>query len=214
MKKLIEIILHTDDALMAIVSVNVTEAYILLFLIIMLETGLIFFPFLPGDGLLFSAGVVAASTNLDIRLLLVLLIIAAILGNFINYYVGKFMGHKLRRSKNYFIKNHFMKYVPQAEEFYTKHGGSAIIIGRFFPIIRTYIPFLAGIAKMQPKVFLKNTIIGAIIWILLFSLTGYFVGEIAWVKNNYGLIFLLLIVITLIPFFYTAIRKIIKMITK
>jgi len=107
-----------------------------------------------------------------------------------------------------------MKYVPQAEEFYTKHGGSAIIIGRFFPIIRTYIPFLAGIAKMQPKVFLKNTIIGAIIWILLFSLTGYFVGEIAWVKNNYGLIFLLLIVITLIPFFYTAIRKIIKMITK
>ena len=214
MKKLAEIILNTDDFLLAIVSVNVSEAYIVLFLIILLETGLIFFPFLPGDGLLFSAGVVAATTDLDIRFLIVLLIAAAILGNLINYNVGKFMGHKLRHSNNYFIKNHFIKHIPRTEEFYVKYGGSAIIIGRFFPVIRTYIPFLAGIAAMDTKAFLKNTAIGATAWILLFSLTGFFVGEITWVKNNYGLIFLLLIIITLIPFFYAVVKNIFKMFFK
>lgn len=214
MKELAEIILNTDDFLMEIVSVNVNEAYILLFLIILLETGLIFFPFLPGDGLLFSAGVVAASTSLDIRLLVLLLIIAAILGNLINYNVGKFLGHELRRSNNYFIKNHFIKHIPKAEAFYEKYGGSAIIIGRFFPVIRTYIPFLAGIATMDNRVFVKNTIIGATAWILFFTLSGFFVGEITWVKNNYGLIFLSLIIITLIPFFYTAFKKMIKMLLK
>jgi len=144
---------------------------------------------------------------MDIRLLLVLLIIAAILGNLINYFVGKFLGFELRKSKNNFIQNHLMKYMPQAEEFYKKHGGGAIIIGRFFPIIRTYIPFFAGVVKMQQRVFIKNTIIGAVSWILLFLLTGYFVGEIEWVKNNYGLIFLLLILFTIIPFIFSIIKK-------
>ena len=103
-----------------------------------------------------------------------------------------------------------MKYMPQTEGFLNKHGGRAIIIGRFFPIIRTYIPFLAGVVKMQPKVFIKNTVLGAVLWVTLFSLTGYFVGEIEWVKNNYGLIFLGLIVITILPFFYTLVKRIIK----
>lgn len=205
--RLIEILLHTDDALLAIVSENITHAYLILFLLILFETGLIIFLFLPGDGLLFSAGVIAASTNIDIKLLAVLLITAAILGNMINYHVGKFLGFELRKSKNYFIQNHLMKYIPQAEEFYKKHGGSAIIIGRFFPIIRTYIPFLAGVVKMPQKVFVKNTVTGAIAWILLFLLTGYFVGEIEWVKNNYGLIFLSLIFISVIPFIYSLGKK-------
>jgi len=208
--RLFEIIMHTDDALLALVAENVNKAYLFLFLLILLETGLIFFPFLPGDGLLFSAGVVAASTNMDIWLLVILLIIAAILGNFTNFYVGKFLGYELRKSNNYYIKNHLMKYMSQAEGFYKKHGGGAIIIGRFFPIIRTYIPFLAGVVKMQPKVFIKNTVIGAVLWVTLFSLTGYFVGEIEWVKNNYGLIFLGLIVITILPFFFTLVKRIVK----
>jgi len=207
MEKILEIILHTDDALLSLAAENVNKAYLILILLIMLETGLIIFPFLPGDGLLFSAGVVAASTDIDIRVLVVLLIFAAILGNLINYNFGKFLGVKFRKSKNYFIQNRLMKYMPQAEEFYKKHGGRAIIIGRFFPIIRTYIPFLAGIVKMHNKVFITNTIIGAVSWILLFSLTGFFVGEIEWVKNNYGFIFLLLILFTVIPFIYAFIKQ-------
>jgi len=209
-ERLIDIILHTDDALLAIVSENIYRAYLVLFLMILLETGMIFFPFLPGDGLLFSAGVVAASTDLDIRLLLVLLIIAAVSGNLINYSVGKFLGLRLRKSKNYFIQNHLMRYVPQAEEFYHRHGGGAIVIGRFFPIIRTYIPFFAGLVKMSQRLFIKNTVIGAVSWILLFLLTGFFVGEIEWVKNNYGLVFLLLILITIIPFITALLKRLIR----
>lgn len=209
-ERLFEIIMHTDDALLTMVSENLTHTYIILFLLVMFETGIILFPFLPGDGLLFSAGVVAASANMDIRLLVILLIIAAILGNFTNFYIGKFLGHELRKSNNYFIKNYLMKYLPQAEGFYHKHGGGAIIIGRFFPIIRTYIPFLAGVVKMLPTVFIKNTVIGAVLWVSLFSLTGYFVGEIEWVKNNYGLIFLGLIVATVLPFFYTILKRLVN----
>ncbi len=205
-ERLFEIIMHTDDALLAMVSENLTHTYLILFLLIMFETGLIIFPFLPGDGLLFSAGVVAASTDMDIRLLTILLIIAAIVGNTSNYYMGKFMGYELRISKNYFIKNHLLKYMLQAEEFYRKKGGTAIIIGRFFPVIRTYIPFLAGVVKMSFKIFIKNTTIGAVLWIVLFLLTGYFVGEIEWVKNNYGLIFLVLIFITVLPFIITVLK--------
>jgi len=210
LKEIIDIILHTDDALLAIVSQNVTEAYIILFLFVMLETGVIFFPFLPGDGLLFSAGVIAASSSLNVWVLYVILIIAAVSGNLINYYVGRYLGLQIRRSNNYIIKNHIMKYMPQVEEFYRKYGGGAVIIGRFFPVIRTYIPFLAGIVKMKRAVFFNFTFIGALAWISVFLLTGFFVGEIPWVKENFGLIFLSLIIITLIPFIYKIIVELIR----
>jgi len=209
-REIIEIILHTDDALLAIVSQNVTEAYIILFLFVMLETGVIFFPFLPGDGLLFSAGVIAASSSLNVWVLYILLIIAAVTGNLINYYVGRYLGFEIRRSRNYFIQNHIMKHMPRVEEFYRKYGGGAVIIGRFFPVIRTYIPFLAGIVKMRRSVFLNYTAIGALAWISVFLLTGFFVGEIPWVKENFGLIFLSLIIITLIPFFYKITVELIR----
>ena len=205
---LIEIILHTDDALLGIVAENILLAYILLFMIILLETGLIVFPFLPGDGLLFSAGVVAASTELNVWILLVVLIIAAVLGNIINYSVGKALGNKIRQSENFFIKKYIINYLPRTQEFYDKHGGNAIIFGRFFPIIRTYIPFFAGIVKVEKKLFVEKTIVGAISWISLFLLFGFFVGEIEWVKNNYGLIFICLILITLLPLLYSIIKNI------
>lgn len=208
MDKLIEIILHTDDALLGIVAENILRAYILLFMIILLETGLIVFPFLPGDGLLFSAGVVAASTDLNVWLLFVVLIIAAVLGNIMNYSVGKVLGNKIRHSDNFFVKKYIIKYLPQTQEFYDKHGGNAIIFGRFFPIIRTYIPFFAGIVKVEMNLFLAKTIVGAISWISLFLLLGFFVGEIEWVKNNYGLIFLSLILITLLPLLFSIIKNI------
>jgi membrane-associated protein len=209
MEELIEIILHTDDALLGIVAENILFAYMLLFIIILLETGLIVFPFLPGDGLLFSAGVVAASTELNVWILFIVLIIAAVLGNLINYSVGKALGNKIRHSDNYFIKKYIINYLPRTQAFYDKHGGNAIVFGRFFPIIRTYIPFFAGIVKVEKNLFIKKTIVGAISWISFFLLLGFFVGEIEWVKNNYGLIFLFLILITLLPLLFSLIKNII-----
>src|SRR5680860_457001 len=208
MNELIDLILHTDDALLALVAENVNKAYFVLFLIIMLETGLIFFPFLPGDGLLFSTGVIAATTELGVTVLLPLLIIAAISGNLLNYYVGNSLGARLKTSKSSIVQKLFAKYLPTAENYYQRHGSRAVILGRFFPIIRTYIPFVAGLVKMERQLFVKNTIIGAILWISLFILAGFFLGEIHWVKNNYGLIFVFLIAITLIPFLWKLFRDI------
>lgn len=207
MNELIDLILHTDDTLLALVSENVNKAYLLLFLIILLETGLIFFPFLPGDGLLFSAGVIAATTELEVVVLLPLLIIAAITGNLLNYFIGSTLGARLSTSRNSIVQKFLKKYLPAAEHYYQKHGNQAVIIGRFFPIIRTYIPFVAGLAKMDRRLFLKNTLVGAFLWISLFLLTGFFLGEIPWVKNNYGLIFLILIIISLAPFIWALFHK-------
>jgi len=121
------------------------------------------------------------------------------------------LSNKIKQSDNYFIKKYLITHILQTQEFYDKHGGNAIILGRFFPIIRTYIPFFAGLVKIKKYLFIKNTIIGAISWVSLFLLVGFFVGEIEWIKNNYGLIFICLILITLIPFLFLLIKK---MITK
>lgn len=207
MNELIDIILHTDDALLALVSDNIVKAYMVLFIIIMLETGVILFPFLPGDGLLFSAGVITATTELNLYTLLPLLILSAILGNTINYRTGVLFGGSLHKSRNYFISTSLAKHLPTAEAFYSKYGGGAIILGRFFPVIRTYLPFVAGLVRMEKALFMKNTIIGAIIWVSLFLCMGNLFGEIPWVKNNYGLIFLFLILITLIPLLLALLRR-------
>lgn len=208
LETILEVINNTDDFILTIVSENILWAYTLLFLIIMLETGFIVFPFLPGDGLLFSAGVVAATTDLNVWLLIILLIIAATLGNLINFSIGKIIGNKLIHSSSFFIKNYLTKHIPKAQEFYDRHGFRAIVIARFLPIIRTYIPFFAGVVKMPKHLFLKYTIIGAVGWISFFLLLGYFIGEIPWVKNNYGLIFLGLVLITLIPLLFSLLKKI------
>lgn len=206
MNELFDIILHTDDALMRIVAENVIEAYVFLFMIIFLETGTVFFPFLPGDGLLFTAGVISASTALNIIWLVPILLLAAILGNLANYFVGSIFGKNLEKSKNRFVLKYLMKYIIQTRRFYDKHGAKSIVIGRFFPVIRTYIPFFAGLSGFKHHVFVIYTIIGSALWVPFFTLTGYFIGENIWVKENYGLIFLGLIIVTLIPFFYNVIK--------
>ncbi len=206
MNELFEIVLHTDDALMRIVSANVTEAYVILFLIIFSETGLLFFPFLPGDGLLFSAGVISASTDLNIVWLVPILILAAVLGNLTNYLVGAYFGKNLERSNNHFVTVHLMKYIIQTRHFYNKHGGKSIMIGRFFPVIRTYIPFFAGLSGFKYHIFMAYTILGSLLWVPFFTITGYLIGENAWVKENYLIIFLGLIIVTLFPFFYNVIK--------
>ena len=208
MNELFEIVLHTDDALMRIVANNVTEAYVILFVIIFLETGTVFFPFLPGDGLLFSAGVITASTALNIVWLVPLLILAAVLGNLSNYLVGSFFGKNLEKSQNRFVQKYLMKYIIQTRYFYEKHGAKSIVIGRFFPVIRTYIPFFAGLSGFKYHVFFVYTIIGSALWVPFFSLTGYFIGENVWVKENYLVIFIGLIIVSIIPFFYNVIRLI------
>jgi membrane-associated protein len=206
MNEIFEIILHTDDAIRVIVAENVFKAYFVLFIIIFSETGFIFFPFLPGDGLLFSAGVIAASTDVGILILIPLLILAAVLGNLCNYYAGRFFGRNLEKSKNRFVQKHLIKYIIQTRHFYEKHGEKSIVIGRFFPVIRTYIPFFAGLSGFHFRTFTKYTILGAVIWVPFFSLAGFFLGEIPWVENNFGLIFLGLIIVTLLPFFYNLIK--------
>ena len=204
MNEIYEILFHTNEALFSIVSNNVLEAYIVLFLIIFLETGLIVFPFLPGDGLLFSAGVIAASSKLNIALLVPILIMAAILGNYFNYGIGKLIGERIENSQNKLVKKYLVKSIIKTREFYQKHGKKSIIIGRFFPVIRTYIPFLAGTVKFDYPVFGTYTLIGSALWVPFFTLTGYFLGEIPWIKDNFEIIFLGLIIVTLIPFFITA----------
>lgn len=204
--QIFHILFHTNEAIFAIVSENVWEAYLILFLIIFLETGLIVFPFLPGDGLLFSAGVIAASSDMSIILLVPLLITAAILGNHFNYQIGKVIGNRIEHSRNKLAQRYLVPSIVETRKFYRKHGKKSIIIGRFFPVIRTYIPFFAGTVKFDYPVFGNYTIIGSALWVPFFTLTGYFLGEITWIRDNFELIFLGLIVVTLIPFFYAVIK--------
>jgi len=206
MNELFELIVHTDVALTRIVAENVVEAYVILFLIVFCETGTVFFPFLPGDGLLFSAGVISASTALNIVWLVPILILAAVLGNLSNYIVGSFFGKNIERSQNHFVRKYLIKYIIQTRYFYEKYGAKSIVIGRFFPVIRTYIPFFAGLSGFKYHIFFVFTIIGSALWVPFFTLTGYFIGENAWVKENYLIIFLGLIIVTLIPFFYNVIK--------
>jgi membrane-associated protein len=202
MNEIYEILFHTNEALFTIVSNNVYEAYLILFLIIFLETGLIVFPFLPGDGLLFSAGVIAASSKMSIFILVPILILAAVLGNHFNYRLGKQIGNRVEHSENRFVKKYLVKSIVKTRNFYHKHGKKSIIIGRFFPVIRTYIPFFAGTVQFDFPIFSRYTIIGSVIWVPFFTLSGYFLGEIPWMKDNFELVFLGLIIVTLIPFFF------------
>lgn len=208
MNEIYDLLFNTNQALYAIVSQNVMEAYLVLFLIIFFETGLIVFPFLPGDGLLFSAGVIAASSDLNIMLLVPILIMAAIAGNYFNYGIGKMIGDKIENTKNRFAQKYLVKSIHHTRKFYEKHGKKSIIIGRFFPVIRTYIPFLAGTVKFDYPEFGRYTMIGSVIWVPFFTFTGYFLGGLPWIKDNFELIFLGLIIVTLIPFFITAAKMI------
>lgn len=198
-----ELISRTDDFLIDSIASNITLTYIILFAIIFSESGIIIFPFLPGDGLLFSIGVVATFTPLNLYIAIPLLILAAILGFLLNYKLGAIFGKWVIQKNIPFVKKSFHK----TAVFMTNHGSSAVIFSRFFPIVRTYLPFIAGMVKMNFKDFYKKTILGAFLWVLLFVFTGYFTGEIPWVKENYGIIFLGLIVVSIVPLFVQLIKN-------
>jgi membrane-associated protein len=177
--------------------------YALLFLIIFCETGLVVTPFLPGDGLLFSAGILAAAGKLDIWYTAPLLLGAAILGNTSNYFIGRTIGERLVQAKKVRLirRNHILR----TNQYYEKHGGRALVLGRFIPVIRTMVPFVAGIGKMTLRPFMIYTIIGGCIWVLPLTLGGFFFGDIPWVQQNFLLIYLLIWVVTLIPLLWDII---------
>ena len=171
--------------------------YALLFLIIFAETGLVVFPFLPGDSILFIAGTVVATADLNVHLLVFVLIVAAILGDTINYSVGHYIGPRAfdRPDSRWFKQAHLRR----TQAFYDRYGGVTIIIGRFVPIVRTFAPFLAGVAGMTYRRFLSYNVVGAIAWICSLVYAGYVFGNIPWVKQNLTLIVLAIVAISLIP---------------
>lgn len=179
--------------------------YALLFLVIFAETGLVVFPFLPGDSILFIAGTVVATAGLNIHVLALVLIVAAILGDTVNYAVGHFIGPKVydRPDSRWFKQAH----LRQTQAFYDRYGGVTIIIGRFVPIVRTFAPFLAGVAGMTYRRFLSFNVVGAVAWIGSLVYAGYLFGNIPWVKQNLSLIVIAIVVVSLIPAVTTFLKE-------
>lgn len=195
----IELLTNTEGTLDALVSDYGTWVYAILFLIIFCETGLVVTPFLPGDSLLFLAGTIAhRSTNdLNIVLLILILIVAAILGDAVNYTIGRFFGEKLFSNPN--SKIFKQSYLEKTNKFYEKHGGKTIIIARFVPIVRTFAPFVAGMGHMTYKKFFTYNVVGGIAWILIFCLLGYGVGGLDIVQNNLKLVVVVIVIVSILP---------------
>ena len=202
-ESIIDIIFHLDVHLGQIISAYGVATYLILFVIIFIETGLVFAPFLPGDSLLFVAGAFAALGSLNIFVLLVLLMLAAVAGDTANYWIGHFAGDKIVASHKFPIKE---RHLRKTHEYFQKHGGKTIILARFIPIIRTYAPFVAGAGKMHYSKFFYFNVIGAVLWVTLCTLAGYFFGNIPVVKNNFTLFIFVVVAISLIPILAQIIR--------
>lgn len=193
----IDFILHIDQHLTALSAQYGMWIYAILFLIIFCETGLVATPFLPGDSLLFAAGGIAAVGGMNIHIMVLILLVAAILGDAVNFMIGKYFGAKLFSNPD--SKIFRRAYLEKTHAFYEKHGGKTIIIARFVPIVRTFAPFVAGMGDMHYGRFIRYNIIGALTWVLLFSYLGYFFANIPLVKNNLGLVLGAIIVISILP---------------
>jgi len=197
-KTLIDFILHIDRHLVEIVNDYQTWTYLILFLIIFAETGLVVTPFLPGDSLLFAAGAIIAKpeSGLNIIFMWALLIIAAILGDLVNYHAGKYIGVKAFSGRYRFLK---VEYLNKTQEFYNKHGGKTIIYARFIPIIRTFAPFVAGIGTMSYGRFATFNIAGGIAWVTSFLFIGYFFGGLPLIKENFTFVIFGIIFVSILP---------------
>ena len=198
-------LLALDQTLASIASQYGSWLYALLFAIIFAETGLVIFPFLPGDSILFIAGTVIATADLNVHLLVIVLIAAAILGDTVNYSIGHYIGPRAfdRPDSRWFKQEHLRR----TQAFYDRYGGVTIIIGRFVPIIRTFAPFLAGVAGMTYTRFLSYNVVGAVLWIVSLVYAGYLFGNIPWVKDNLSLIVVAIVVVSLIPAVSTFVKE-------
>lgn len=203
---LIDFILHIDQHLVEIVNDYQTWTYLILFLIIFAETGLVVTPFLPGDSLLFAAGAIIAKpeTDLNIYAMCVLLIVAGILGDMVNYHIGKYVGPKAFSGKYKLLKQ---EYLAKTQDFYLKHGGKTIIYARFIPIIRTFAPFVAGVGTMSYGKFASYNVIGAIVWVASFLFLGYFFGGLPIIKDNFTYVIFGIILLSLLPPVVELIRE-------
>jgi membrane-associated protein len=199
MQQLLHYILHIDTTLLNFVTTYGAATYLVLFLIIFCETGLVVTPFLPGDSLLFAAGSIAAQAThvLSIQLLFVLLLLASILGNKLNYLIGRAIGPRIFRAKKSWFFN--VKHLENTHRFYDKHGGKTIILARFIPIIRTFAPFVAGVGYMSIGLFSFYNILSAILWIGSLLGAGYFFGSLPIVKDNFMLVIYGIVAISLVP---------------
>jgi len=206
---LTDFVLHIDKHLLEIVSNYQTWTYLILFLIVFMETGLVVTPFLPGDSLLFAAGTIAAMPGEPLQMLplVILLICAAFSGDNTNYFIGKFLGQKVYEKNYRLIKR---EYLDKTHTFYEKHGGKTLIIARFMPIIRTFAPFVAGVGKMTYLRFISFSIFGNVLWVVLFTLAGYFFGNIPFIKNNFTVAILAIILISLLPMIVAFLQNMFK----
>ena len=193
---LFDFLLHLDRHLSAVVSAYGAWIYVILFLIIFCETGLVVTPFLPGDSLLFVAGTVAALGGMNVHLLVALLILAAVLGNACNYAIGRFLAPRLFKDQRSRWLNPV--YLERTHAFFEKYGGAAVVVSRFVPIIRTYVPFVAGLGAMPYGRFTLFNVAGALAWVVSLTYLGYFFGNIPWIKDKQGLIVIGIIVVSLI----------------
>jgi membrane-associated protein len=196
-KKLIDIVLHMSKHLDELVAQFGPWLYVILFLIIFCETGLVVTPFLPGDSLLFAVGALAARPDgLNVWILLPTLMMAAILGDSVNYWIGKMFGHQLPQRFPRLIKPQHLK---KTHDFYERYGGKTIIIARFVPIVRTFAPFVAGIGEMTYSRFMMFNVTGGILWIGLLLPAGYFFGNLPYVQKNFSLVVLAIIILSILP---------------
>ncbi|MFA6017450.1 MAG: DedA family protein [Patescibacteria group bacterium] len=203
-KFLIDFIIHIDVHLGSIISTYGLVTYVILFLIIFMETGLVFTPFLPGDSLLFAAGAFAALGSLNIWMLFFLMVIAAILGDTANYWIGYFFGKKIVAHPKIPIDE---SHIEETQKFFNKHGGKTIIMARFMPFIRTFAPFVAGVGRMKYQQFFSYNVIGGITWVAIATFAGYFFGNIEFVKKNFSLVIFGVIIISLIPIFIEILKR-------
>ena len=203
--QLLDFVLHLDKHLSALIQSYGLWTYLILFTIIFLETGLVVTPFLPGDSLLFAAGTFASAKALKVHWLFILLGAAAILGDTANYWIGHFIGPRVfHQEKSRFFKR---EYLDRTHRFYEKYGAETIIIARFVPIIRTFAPFVAGIGRMNYWRFISYNVIGGIGWVALFVFGGYFFGNIPFVRRNFSLVIIAIIIISVLPALFEVVRQ-------
>ncbi|MFD0792374.1 DedA family protein [Mucilaginibacter litoreus] len=203
---LIDFILHIDKHLSQIISQYQSWTYLILFIIIFAETGFVVTPFLPGDSLLFAAGALIAggATGMDVNLLFIILLVSAVLGNTVNYLLGKFLGDKVFKEENKILK---LSYYLKTKAFFDKHGGKAVIFSRFVPIIRTIAPFVAGVGHMPLGRYTLYNVLGGLSWIIIFLYGGYLFGNVPIIQKNFSLVAIVIILVSLLPPIFAYVKS-------